>query len=606
MAFTRESLNAAVSLKLADIDTASGMHRALFTLTQASGICCAAGALLVAPLAIEVAVIAGFAGATLYGISQLLQSQRLGYFLPLPGVPISSEQFTYLPSVLVSQLMASAAPAPPDPVEIIPTDWLPQRERRINYLLTHAADLLIAAAENAQEGISFAAIVDSAVRASEYAISGEQINNPVLALKLAPEVRALIQGDTSQLEAKQRAAIESEWHRAQREHAAGLIGQQELKAIEAEVEAIAPDVVKTTPRLTTGLAVDPPVVKSTPTITTSAVAASEPSFDTPAGEPVRTDWQAVFGLVKDQDTYPAIAVIGAQGLGKTTLIEYLLSLLNGDKIVLDPHYKAGAWPGCLVIGAGMNYAAVGEALANLSADVKARYQQRATDAGYRPAPVALVLEEQTNWVDKVDGAGKFLKETLSDIRKVGYQTFSVAHGDTNTARGGAKGTAKMRRQGELKIEILEKGLARVSLRGRETFLLRYPDPFLFTVSTGQPRLAEGGNLGPGYCGADTPNPSGWAPPVASSPASTEHPAAPAPSQWKLCKQHTSIPGMVAVMEWIEMTSKTQFTPREARANKKLRPLFATADEIRAVFETLVEYALLTQIDGDTYARLPSH
>ena len=150
MAFTRESLNTAISLKLADIDTASGMHRALFTLTQAGGICCAAGAVLVAPLAAEVAIIAGFAGATLYGISQLLQSQRLGYFLPLPGVPVSSEQFAYLPGVLVSQILASTAPSPPIPVEIIPTDWLPQRERRINYLLTHAADLLIAAAETAQ------------------------------------------------------------------------------------------------------------------------------------------------------------------------------------------------------------------------------------------------------------------------------------------------------------------------------------------------------------------------------------------------------------------------------------------------------------------------
>ena len=84
-----------------------------------------------------------------------------------------------------------------------------------------------------------------------------------------------------------------------------------------------------------------------------------------AGEPIRTDWQAVFGLVKDQDTYPAIAVIGAQGLGKTTLIEYLLSLLSSEKIVLDPHYKAGAWPGCLVIGAGMNYDAVADALVNI-------------------------------------------------------------------------------------------------------------------------------------------------------------------------------------------------------------------------------------------------
>jgi len=58
--------------------------------------------------------------------------------------------------------------------------------------------------------------------------------------------------------------------------------------------------------------------------------------------------------------------------------------------------------------------------------------------------------------------------------------------------------------------------------------------------------------------------------------------------------------MVAVMKWIEVTSKTQFTPREARANKKLRPLFATAEDIKTVFETLVEYGLLTRIDDDTY------
>jgi len=591
MAFTRESLNTAVSLKLADIDTASGMHRALFTLTQAGGICCAVGAVLVAPLAVEVAVIAGCAGATLYGISQLLQSQRLGYFLPLPGVPVSVSQFAYVPGVLVSQLMGSESPTAPESVEIIPTDWLPQRERRINYLLTTAPDLLIAAAETAQAGISFAAIVDSAVRASEYAITDEQINNPVVALKLAPDVRALIQGDTSKLEAQQRAAIEGEWQRAQREHAAGIIAADELKAIEAEVVAIAPD-----------------VVASAPVLTTPATTAAAPLIDTPAreadpkGDRIRADWQAVFDLVKDQDTYPAIAIIGAQGLGKTTLIEYLLSLLTQNKIVLDPHYKAGAWPGCLVIGAGMDYAAVGEALTNISADVKERYQQRATYAGYRPVPVALVLEEQTNWVDKVEGAGKFLKETLSDIRKVGYQTFSAAHGDTNTARGGAKGTAKMRQQGELKIEILEKGLAQISLRGRETFLLRYPDPSAFTVQSGSPRMAAGGNLSTGAPSASHDYPETTAAPPTPTEAS---PSPAAPSQWELCKQHSSIPGLVAVMEWIEVTSKTQFTPREARANKKLRPLFATADDIKTMFETLVEYDLLARVDDDTYERSPS-
>ena len=593
MAFTRESLNAAVSLKLADIDTASGMHRALFTLTQAGGLSCAVGAVLIAPLAIEVSAIAGVAGATLYGISQLLQSQRLGYFLPLPGVPVSLEQFAYLPSVLVSQLMSGDRPLAPEPVEIIPTDWLPQRERRINYLLTYAPDLLITAAEHAQEGISFAAIVDSAVRASEYAISDEQISNPVLALKLAPDVRSLIQGDTTKLEARQRAAIESEWQKAQREHAAGLIATEELSAIEAEVSQLAPDVVKSSPAPTTS--------KSSPV--------THPLIDTPATateEPVRTDWQAVFGLVKDQSTYPAIAVIGAQGLGKTTLTEYLLSLLEQEKIALDPHYKAGAWPGCLVIGAGMDYAAVSEALISISADVKERYQQRATDPNYRPALVALVLEEQTNWADKVDGAGKFLKETLSDIRKVGYQTFSVAHGDTNTARGGAKGTAKMRKQGELKIEILERGLAKVSLRGRETFLLSYPDPSTFTAKAGKPRMAKGGQQAADHSGEDLPAPSkdNTEPSTAPLPAPAEPPA-PQPSQWDLCKQHSSIPGLAAVMEWIEATSKTQFTPREARANKKLRPQFASEDAIRTIFETLAEYALLTRLKDDTYRRTPS-
>ena len=163
----------------------------------------------------------------------------------------------------------------------------------------------------------------------------------------------------------------------------------------------------------------------------------------------------------------------------------------------------------------------------------------------------------------------------------------------------------MRQQGELKIEILERGLAQISLRGREVFLLRYPDPSPFTAQTGNPRLAKGGELTPGHGDAAPPNPSDKTKPKTAPPASVDKPPAPMPNQWALCKQHTSIPGMLAVMEWIEMTSKTQFTAREARAHKKLRPLFATADAVKAVLETLVEYGLLIRIDGETYERSPA-
>lgn len=224
----------------------------------------------------------------------------------------------------------------------------------------------------------------------------------------------------------------------------------------------------------------------------------------------RTDWRDVFDLIKDHNTYPAVVVIAPQGFGKTTLVEYLLSRLKRNKIVLDPHYEAGAWPGCRVIGAAMNYPAISDALANISADVAERYKQRATYKGYQPAPVALVLEEQTNWDSKVKGGAQFLKETLSDIRKAGYQTISVAHGDTNAARGGAAGTSQMRKEGELKIVLLEKGLAEISLKGRETFKLRYPDPTPYTVSMGEPDVAADGSLGPGFCGTDTPaDGEGW-------------------------------------------------------------------------------------------------
>ena len=243
MAFSREALNTAVSEKLADCNGAAVYHQGLFGVTQISGVAGIAGAILIAPLAIEVAAITGVAGLAFYGISQLLQTKRTGHFLPLPCVPVSAGQLGYVPSKMIAQLMNGTPPEPPEDVRLLPSDWLPQRERRINYLLTHCPDILITAAENAQEGISFAAIVDSAVRASEMAISDEQIQNPVLANKLRGDVRALLTGDTSRIEAQQTQAIAAEWKRAQLDHSNGQIDDDELRTIEADVRAIAPQLM---------------------------------------------------------------------------------------------------------------------------------------------------------------------------------------------------------------------------------------------------------------------------------------------------------------------------------------------------------------------------
>jgi energy-coupling factor transporter ATP-binding protein EcfA2 len=585
MAYSRESLNTAVSLKLADIDQATGLHKGLFTTSQVAGVVGAAGAVLILPLAAEVGAIALFAGSTFYAISQLMQSKRIGHFLPLPGVPLSSAQITHGVSSLVSQLMGSEPPATPEPVRLAATDWLPEKERRINYLLTHCPDLIIGAAETCQDGISLAAIVDTAVRASEFAITDAQIANPITGHKLAPQVRAVLAGDTSQLEAQQNRAIAQEYRRAQSDLAAGKITADEFADIEADFNEVVGDV--------TALTVTAQVVTDTQQTTRPAAS---------GGDDVRHDWRDVFDLVKDQNLYPAVVVIGAQGLGKTTLVNYLLSVIkNRDKIVLDPHYAAGSWPGCLVIGAGMDYGAVADALANISADVKERYQQRACDPSYLPRPVTLILEEQTNWAAKVAGAGQFLKESLSDVRKVGYQTISVAHSDTNTARGGAVGTSKMREQGELKITLLEQGLAEVSLKGREKFKVRYPDPTPYTVNTGQPVMSKGGELGPGYIGTAQANAQpGWGNTQMTIDV-TPQPTSQV-SQWDLCKQHTSIPGLRDLMEWIETTTKTQFTPRDAQGNKALRAKLpdSSIEAVRAHMIYLEMEGFLVDVGEEVY------
>lgn len=240
MTYTRAELNAAVSEKLVDIDEAVGMHKGLFIITQLSGVLGIAGGVLIMPLAVEVGAIAAGAGAVLWGVSQIIQSSRLKRFLPLPGVAISIGEIGYWPSAIAAQLMGSEVPEAPNNEKLLPAEWLPPKERRIAYLLTHCPDILISAAENAQEGVSFAAIVDMAVRASEYAITDDQLTNPVTSRQLAGEVRQLLTGDTSALEARQQQASLAELDHARRDHAAGLIDDADLEAIEAEVTAIAP------------------------------------------------------------------------------------------------------------------------------------------------------------------------------------------------------------------------------------------------------------------------------------------------------------------------------------------------------------------------------
>ncbi|MBT9312556.1 AAA family ATPase [Leptothoe kymatousa] len=199
----------------------------------------------------------------------------------------------------------------------------------------------------------------------------------------------------------------------------------------------------------------------------------------------RQDWQPLFTelfAAKNSDgsfLYPCVFLTGRQGSGKTTFLKYIQQLLTGEIVVIDSHYKAGNWAGVnRIIGKAQDYPGIEAYLKTVSAEVKERYQIYSTVKGATFEPVTIIAEEMTNWdghIDK-DVAKTFMKGSLSDFRKVNYRLISVAHADTNTARGDAKGTAKLRANGEVRIELIQKGLAHITMPGTdEPFYLAFPN-----------------------------------------------------------------------------------------------------------------------------------
>ena len=184
------------------------------------------------------------------------------------------------------------------------------------------------------------------------------------------------------------------------------------------------------------------------------------------------------------------------------------------------------------------------------------------------------------------------------VDQVGYQAISVAHGTTNTARGGASGTAKMRDQGELRIELVERGLAKVSLKGRETFMLRYPDPRPFTVAAGTAEVvrAEQQTID--------------VEPAAAEPV-TESPKPQQPTQatkWAaaMAKLKANQSPYLPFAEWVDSRADG-FTLKLAKENKQLRAAMtdnsigdSQRQRVENAFNAFRQWGLIVTLDGVTF------
>lgn len=202
-------------------------------------------------------------------------------------------------------------------------------------------------------------------------------------------------------------------------------------------------------------------------------------FSTFGTEAESASWDALLLRAIESPT-PVISIVGPQGTYKTTLINYLAGILDSHVIVLDPHAARSDWPGCDVVGRGMAYDEISKALKDAMALTKHRYQERATNDVREFERVTYICEEMTNWAAQVEGVAEFGKSSLSDFRKAGQQVIKVAHGETNTAQGGSKGTAKMRVEGEILIKLTAPGIGTITFPGSGPLPLEFPDLRNFT------------------------------------------------------------------------------------------------------------------------------
>lgn len=154
--------------------------------------------------------------------------------------------------------------------------------------------------------------------------------------------------------------------------------------------------------------------------------------------------------------YPSVLICGVPGSGKTTFArEEITRRLNlGHRvIVLDPHAAYGSWQGCEIVGGGMNYEAINKKLNWLFEEVKARYLKIQTEPNPKFQELSVVAEEFTKWSRKVKNSEELFWTALTDIRKVKICIVFVSHTRTLVAMGGAKGSADLRDEALLEVEL---------------------------------------------------------------------------------------------------------------------------------------------------------
>lgn len=130
--------------------------------------------------------------------------------------------------------------------------------------------------------------------------------------------------------------------------------------------------------------------------------------------------------------FPHIMIEGATGTGKTSLAEYVLNLLPGERLIVTPKRRVTQWRGLNVIGTPLKFPVIHEAFDTLLEEMENRYEL--LDKGNEDYPfLNFVVDEYPLIAANCDGLSDTMMMLVRAAREASMRMLLIAQGSEGKA-----------------------------------------------------------------------------------------------------------------------------------------------------------------------------
>ena len=141
------------------------------------------------------------------------------------------------------------------------------------------------------------------------------------------------------------------------------------------------------------------------------------------------DWQQ---FSSSPERFPHVMIEGSTGTGKTSLAEWLLSLLSGDRLVITPKRRVSQWRGMKVVGAPLDFRLIADTFEQLLDEMKSRYELMNIGQEDYP-PLNFVVDEYPLIAANCDGISDTMLMLVRAAREAGMRLILIAQGSEGKA-----------------------------------------------------------------------------------------------------------------------------------------------------------------------------